>query len=101
MLQPTDRPPASRRPTIGSFHHARASPGHDGEPQAADRRADFASQLVVAMPLAEPRGSEDGHARADEMQHAEAANEVARGAEQDQQLFEARMRTFQKVAVVF
>jgi hypothetical protein len=41
------------------------------------------------MVLAEPRRAEDGHARADEVQRTEAANEIVDGAEDQPQLLPA------------
>ena len=100
MLQPTDRPPASLRAAIGGLHEPGPAAGHDREAEAADAPADLARDLVVRMRLAKARRSEDRDARADEVQRAKAANEVAHRAPEELDLPEPRMRTFEKDAVV-
>ena len=95
MLQPTDRPPASRAPRLARFHHARAAAGHHREAEADERAADLARQRVVAVVLVETRRAEHRDARSNEMQRAKAADEVAARAQQQQQFLGARMRAFE------
>ena len=85
MLQPTDRPPASRAPRLAAFHHAGPAAGHHREAEPRQRAAHLARHRVVPVVLVEPRRSEHRDARTDEMERAEAADEVASGAHQQEQ----------------
>ena len=71
------------------------------KPRPTSARPDLTSEVVVQMPLSEARRSEHRDAGAGEMQGAEAANEIARRANQYDQLFDARVWAFEKVAVRF
>src|SRR5207245_4305038 len=53
---------------IGGFHDARSAAGHYREPGPGQTSADFQGELVVGLVLHKSSGSEDSHARADEMQ---------------------------------
>src|ERR1700683_4200195 len=111
MLQPTDRPPAVRaarfavfihpdtrapaprtRAAVRGFHQSWTAAGHHGKPQLAHTTADVARDGVVRVRFAEARGAEDRDARADHMQRAESAHEIAHRAKQEPQLLEAGMR---------
>ena len=60
---------------------------------------DIPPQLVVRMPLLEPRGSKDGDARSDEVQRPEPADEITDGAQHQPQLASPRVRPFEPHAV--
>src|ERR1043166_5316689 len=72
MLHPTDRPPPLREP--------RPAAGQDGEAELDEPAAHVAAERVVGVALGESRGAEHGHARANEVERAEAAQEVAQRA---------------------
>ena len=63
------------------------------KPNRAHAASDFARDGVARMGLAESGGSEDGHARPDEMEHPKTADEIARGPCQQLNLLQARVRT--------
>ena len=89
MLQPTDRPPASRAPRLAAFHHAGTAAGHHREAEPDQRAADLARHRVIAVVLVEPRRSKHRDARSNEMERAEAADEIASGAQQQEQFLDA------------
>ena len=97
MLQPTERPPASRAPRLAASITPGPPPVITVKPRPAERAADFAGHRVVAVVLVEARRSKHRHARSNEMQRAESANEVAARAHQQPEFLEAGMRAFEEV----
>src|ERR1043166_7445233 len=91
MLHPTDRPPPLREP--------RPAAGQDGEAELDEPAAHVAAERVVGVALGESRGAEHGHARANEVERAEAAQEVEQRARDEAQLAESRMGTLEEHAV--
>src|SRR5271157_317803 len=59
-----DAPPARfPRPAVGRFHHPGSASGHDCETGSGQLTTDFAAQLVLRSPLAEPGRAEHGDSR--------------------------------------
>ncbi len=77
MLQPTDGPPTSRAPRLAASITPGPPPVMTVKPSRAHGRADLAGLRVGWMRVGQPGRPEDGHARADEVQDAEAAQEFA------------------------
>ena len=100
MLQPTDMPPASRAPRLAPSITPGPPPVITVKPIFTMARTDLAAPARSTVALLEARRAEHRHARADEMQRPEAADEVAAGPRQHQQLAGSRLRTFEEEEVV-
>src|SRR5262249_39729732 len=87
------------RAAVGGFHQSRSAAGHHRETKAADAASDFARDRVVRMRLAETRRSENRDTRADKMQRAKAADEIAHRAPEQNDFAHARMRSFKQHAI--
>ena len=86
------------RAAVGGLHDAGAAAGHDGEAGVGQAGADIAGELVVAMVLLEARGAEDGDARADEVELAEAAHHLEEDLDGEPELEAARLRAGEELA---
>ena len=92
-----DRSPAGlARAAIGGLHHAGAAAGHHGEAQLRERVADLARQRIVAVVFVEARRAKHRHAGSDEMQGPESADEIASGAQQEDQFLGSGMGPFEE-----
>src|SRR5262249_61244926 len=80
-------------PVVGRRRDGGAGARHHREAIAGETRSEFTRELVVAMGLREARRAEHGDAGADEVQGAEAANELAEDADGAGELEEARLGT--------
>ena len=100
MLQPTERPARLAGAAVGGLHDARAAAGHHREPGGGELAADLARERVVAVVVGEARRAEDGDARADEVQGAEAAQELGEDAEQARQLLPSQPGADEEVALL-
>ena len=85
---------------IGGFHDAGAAAGDDGETEFGDGGAHLAGELVGRVIFFEARGAEDGDAGADEVEAAEAVEEVANDFEEEAEFFEAAVGATDEVAVI-
>jgi hypothetical protein len=85
---------------VGGFHDARSASGHDGEADFGKLSAHLTGKFVMRAGFVEARGAEDGHARPDEVQPAEAANELGHDADGAEELIAARARPFEEAAFV-
>src|SRR4029453_1891530 len=81
---------------IRRFHDPGPAAGHHREPGARQPRAELAAEIVVRMISLEAGGAEHGDARADEVQRAEAAHELAEDADRPPQLESARLRALKE-----
>src|SRR5262249_60533273 len=82
---------------IRGLHDPGTAAGHQGEPRARELSTDLTTDLVVGMVGLEPRRAEDGHAWPDEVQSAEAANELEHDADDSPELGAARLRALEEV----
>jgi hypothetical protein len=67
---------------VRRFHNARAAAGHNREPEARNGRAHFSSELVMGIVLFDSRRTEDGYARADEVEGAKSTQKIAHHSQQ-------------------
>src|SRR6266545_1709996 len=96
-----DGPPA-RLPgaAVGALHDARAAARHHREAVARQARADLPRHLVVPVLVRHAGRAKHGDAGPDEMQRAEAADELGEDAQRAKELDEPRLGTRQE-AVLF
>ena len=97
MLQPTERPPASRAPRLAASIRPGPPPVITVKPSWLTRRPTSRAMRVVRMRLVEARRPEDRDARPDEVQHAKPADEVAHRAQQRaRSSLQPRVRPFEQ-----
>ncbi len=82
---------------VGGFHDAGPAAGHDGEAGVGEFAADFAGEFVVLVIFLEASGAEDGDARADEVEGAEAGEELCHDAEETEEFKAAGARAFKEL----
>ncbi len=75
--------------TVGGFHDARAATGHDGELSFGEGFAGVAGELVVLVVFVESGRAKHCDARADKMELAESADELAKDADGAEEFFAA------------
>src|SRR5690349_3919934 len=74
---------ANRAPTdvfraaVRCFHGSGSTAGHDSKPEPRNSPAHFASQFVMRIVALNAGGAENRYARADEVQDAKSAQEIA------------------------
>ena len=83
-------------PAIGRFHDPWPATGHDGESELGNGRTHFARQLITGVTFFYSRGTENGHTRPNEVEHAKAAQEIQQNPKEGDQLVETRARSFQE-----
>jgi hypothetical protein len=98
LIDRTGDRPATRLASAaaGRFHDARATACHDGEARPGQGAADRARELVVRIVLPRPGRAEHGHARADEVEHPKAADELVKDPRRMAQLRESTIRAGQE-----
>ena len=95
-VAPDRATPGLARAAVGRFHDARPAARHDREPRSRKQRRHAAGRLVIWMVGAEARRAEDRDTWANEVERAEAADELEEDAHRAQELEAAALRTVQE-----
>ena len=101
MLHPTERPPASRAPRLAASISPGPPPVMTVNPSAEIPCPTSRPSCVVRVRRVVSRRTEHRHARAHEMQRAEAGDEIAHGAEDESKLLPPRMWTLEQSTIRF
>ena len=84
------------RTAVCGFHDAGATASHDREPEPRNGRAHSSRQLVMRIIVLDAGRAKDRHTRTDEVKGTKSAQEIAHHAQESDELFETRARSFKE-----